>query len=167
MRHLLAVGVCVRWWQLCGWIQIAPKNQYRHGNDESQYESLLLFHSNSKLPDRLKCAERLKAATSRRTPKLLHRIVPAHTKGLTAQEPPHGHSAPAQRAVALNCFTRIFGTSRNKTTRRRQPRRDYCFVELQQRNKNGAHCLNITVTSGALWSAWQFRFIGRHRFRIR
>src|SRR5439155_8990686 len=70
-----------------------------------------------------------------------HRIVTASRKRLTPQEPPYGHAAAAERAMALNCFTRVFGTSRNKTTRRRQPRRDYCFVELQKRNKNGAHSL--------------------------
>src|SRR6478752_2051721 len=47
--------------------------------------------------------------------------------------------------MALDCFTRIFGTSRNKATRRRQPRRDYCFVELQERNKNYAHRVNFGV----------------------
>ena len=79
------------------------------------------------------------AALCRRTPKLPHRIVTARAKRLTAQETPYGHATSAQRAMALDCFTRIFGTSRNKTTRRRQPRRDYCFVELQERNKNDAH----------------------------
>ena len=67
--------------------------------------------------------------------------MPARAKRLTAQQPIHGHAGPAQRAMALDSFTRIFGTSRNKTTRRWQPRRDYCFVELQERNKNDAHGL--------------------------
>src|SRR6266446_3717272 len=78
----------------------------------------------------------------------LHRIVTTRTKRLTAQEPPNSHAAPAQRAMALNCFTRIVRTSRNKATRRRQPWRDYCLVELQERNKNDAHRL----TSGTDFS---------------
>ena len=69
----------------------------------------------------------------------LHRIVTARTKWLTPQQAPDGHAAAPQRAMAFNRFARVFRASRNKTARRRQPRRDYCFVKLQKRNQNRAH----------------------------
>jgi hypothetical protein len=60
-------------------------------------------------------------------------------KRMATKQPSHAHPAAAHRAVALDRFAGIFGTSRNKSARRRQPWRDYGFVELQERNKNDAH----------------------------
>jgi len=70
-------------------------------------------------------------------------------KGMAAEQPSHPHHAAAQRAVALNRFASIFGTSRNKSARRRQPGRDYDFVESQERNKNDAHRL-YTLNAASL-----------------
>ena len=43
--------------------------------------------------------------------------------------------------MTFNRFARIFGTRRNKSARRRQPRRDYSFVKLQKRNQDKTHRL--------------------------
>src|SRR2546421_1529046 len=71
--------------------------------------------------------------------KSLHRIISARTKWLASKQAPNCHSASAHSAMSFNCFARIFRTSRNKAARRRQPRRDYCFVKLQKRNQNKPH----------------------------
>src|SRR5262245_51997505 len=60
-------------------------------------------------------------------------------KRMAAQEPLQTHHAAAHCAVTLNRFPRIFGTRRLITTRRRQPRRDCRFVELQECDQNHAH----------------------------
>src|SRR5467141_1075853 len=69
----------------------------------------------------------------------LHRIVAARMKRMAAKQASHTHQAAAHRAVAFNRFACIFGASRNKSARRRQPRRDYSLIELQERNKYDAH----------------------------
>src|ERR1043166_3264432 len=72
-----------------------------------------------------------KAASSRRTPKSLHRIVAAGAKRLAAEQTPNSQAGTANDAMFLDRFTRIIGTGRNKAARRGQPRRDYRLIELQ------------------------------------
>lgn len=76
---------------------------------------------------------------------LLHRIVTTGGKRLTPQQTPDRHARSAHRAMAVNCFERVFGTSRSKSAGRRQPRRDYCFIKLQKRNQNKPHCLVSSI----------------------
>jgi len=83
---------------------------------------------------------------------LLHRIVTTRAKRLTAQQSPNRHARSLDCAVPFNRFARIFRTGRHESARRRQPRRDYRFVELQERNQNKPH----------LWSA--VASAARHRF---
>lgn len=84
----------------------------------------------------------------------LHRIITTRTKRLATKQTPHRHATAAQGAVPFDGFARVFGTSRNKTARGWQPRRDYCFVESQNRNQNKTHC--------QIWSA--VASAARHRF---
>ena len=77
----------------------------------------------------------------------LHRIVAAGMKRVTTQDATQSHRTAPQRAIALNRFQRIFGTRWNKATGRRQPGRDRDFVELQKRNKNGAHLIRVSSPS--------------------
>src|SRR5438309_1617895 len=73
--------------------------------------------------------------------KSLHRIISAGAKWLAPQQTPDRHTAPAHSTMFFDRFTRIFGAARNKAARRRQPRRDYCFVKTQKRNQNKPHRL--------------------------
>src|SRR5260370_39744814 len=64
-------------------------------------------------------------------------------KRMAKKQASHTNPAAAHHAVAFNRFACIFGASRNKSARLRQPRRDYSLIELQERNKYYAHELKL------------------------
>ena len=86
---------------------------------------------------------------------LLHRIVTARAKWLTAKQSPNRHPRSFDRTVFLNRFACVLGTRRHKPARRWQPRRDYRFVKLQKRNQNRAHGsfggISPSVSAGSLF----------------
>src|SRR5260370_33080942 len=129
-RHRLIVGVWL--WRLDRRKQIVPKDQHWCRSYKGHDESLLLFHSKFLSPTNFSLSDNS-----------LHRIVAARMKRMATKQASHTHQAAAHHAVAFNRFACIFGASRNKSARRRQPRRDYSLIELQERNKYYAHELKL------------------------
>src|SRR6202163_1175763 len=69
-----------------------------------------------------------------------HRIQPALSERMAPRHAPSRHHSPAQRAIALQRFHRVFRTRRHVTARRRKRRRNPPFVKSQQPERERLHC---------------------------
>src|ERR1700676_775925 len=68
-----------------------------------------------------------------------HRIKPTLSERMEPRHAPSHHHSPAQRAVALQSFDRVFRTPRHVTARRRNRRRNPPFVKSQQPERERLH----------------------------
>ena len=62
-----------------------------------------------------------------------HRIVASANKGMATKQTPNAHRRSAYHAVALNCFSGVFGTSRGVTAGGRKHRRDRVLIAAKQK----------------------------------
>src|SRR3984893_14861892 len=68
-----------------------------------------------------------------------HRIQPTLSERMAPRHAPSRHHSPAQRAIALQRFHRVFRTRRHVTARRRKRRRNPPFVKSQQPERERLH----------------------------
>src|SRR4029077_8087400 len=68
-----------------------------------------------------------------------HRIQPTLSERIAPRHAPSRHHSPAQRAIALHRFHRVFRTRRHVTARRRKGRRNPPFVKGQPPKRKRFH----------------------------